>query len=100
MLSAFRYDWNDARLTVREIKELKGEAGVSIRKGKKIVSFDYSVILSWRCAMMSMEGGEAEVAFCEGNYELPDVCADEEWSDWEVRVSVGEDKDGLADVLR
>ena len=31
----------------KEIKEFKGEASVSIRKGKKIVAYDYAITLAW-----------------------------------------------------
>ena len=65
---------------------MKGESGVSIRKGKKIVSYDYNISIKWRCSMTAMEGGH-EVAFCEGAYEMPEVSNEEEWQDWEVRVT-------------
>jgi len=85
-------------LKVTEVKEMKGESGVSIRKGKKIVSYDYSIQLKWRCAMMAMEGGK-EVASCEGTYEMPEVSNEEEWADWEIRVSYGQDSENLKEVL-
>ena len=77
---------------------MKGESGVSIRKGKKIVSYDYSIELKWRCAMMAMEGGK-EVASCEGTYEMPEVSNEDEWADWEIRVSYGQDSENLKEVL-
>lgn len=67
VLSNFVYRWNDAKLAITEVKELTGEAGVSIRKGKKIISYDYKVLVLWRCSMCAMEGnGDKEIAFCTG----------------------------------
>ena len=47
VVGKFKYVWNDAQFRVKEIKEFKGEAGSSIRKGKKLVSFDYKMTLDW-----------------------------------------------------
>lgn len=59
VLSNFTHTFNDAVLKITEVKELKGESGVSIRKGKKIVSYDYAFILKWECKM-------GDVATCTG----------------------------------
>jgi activator of HSP90 ATPase len=80
------------------VKEMKGESSVSIRKGKKIVSYDYAIELTWRCAMMGMEGGK-EVASCEGTYEMPEVSNEESWESWETRVSYTKDSENLKDCL-
>lgn len=101
VLSCFEYSWNDAKLRVTEVKDLKGEAGVSIRKGKKIISYDYACLVQWRLSMNAMEGnGDKEICFCTGTYEIPEVCADEEMEDWEVRTSIIEDKSNLHDCLK
>ena len=55
IIAKYKYVWNDAYFTVREIKEFKGEACSSIRKGKKLVSFDYKMILEWQCDMMDKD---------------------------------------------
>ena len=47
LISGFTHTWNDAHLKVKEIKSFKGESSVSIRKGKKIVAYDYAISLSW-----------------------------------------------------
>ena len=36
---------------IKEVKDLKGESSVSIRKSKKIVTYDYSTKLVWECSM-------------------------------------------------
>ncbi len=56
MLSGFTYKWNDAKLIITELKDFKGESSVSIRKGKKIVSYDYSVKLQWQIDMFDNDG--------------------------------------------
>lgn len=47
VLSGFTHQWQDAKFIIKEIKEFKGEASVSIRKGKKIVAYDYAITLAW-----------------------------------------------------
>jgi activator of HSP90 ATPase len=56
VLSGFTYKWNDAKLIITELKDFKGESSVSIRKGKKIVSYDYSVKLQWQIDMFDNDG--------------------------------------------
>jgi activator of HSP90 ATPase len=34
---------------ITEVKSFKGESSINIRKGKKIVSYDYNVKLKWQC---------------------------------------------------
>lgn len=51
VLSSFSYKMNDATMTITEIKTFKGESSVSIRKGKKIVAYDYSLVLAWKVEM-------------------------------------------------
>lgn len=47
---------NDAVMTITEITKLEGESGVSIRKGKKIISFDYVVSLKWKVVLNDTDG--------------------------------------------
>ena len=46
-ISKFKHTMNDATFSISEITKLSGESSVSIRKGKKIISFDYSIALDW-----------------------------------------------------
>ena len=48
---------NDATLTIQEITTLTGEASVSIRKGKKIITFEYNIVLKWKVALADANGG-------------------------------------------
>ena len=41
ILTTYRHQWQEAHFHISELKEFKGEASVSIRKGKKIVAYDY-----------------------------------------------------------
>ena len=89
-ISQFKHKFNDATLTVIEIKDFKGEASLCVRKGKKIVQFDYNVVLKWRVAFCE---GTKEIAFCMGTYEWPEISSEESFDDWECRVVYLEDKD-------
>jgi len=42
-ISSFKHTMNDATLSISEIVKLDGEASMCIRKGKKIISFDYNM---------------------------------------------------------
>lgn len=65
---------------------------MSIRKGKKIVAYDYSCNLKWECVMKDGEGNE--VASMKGTYELPEVSNDieDDGEQWEIRPSIKEEK--------
>ena len=65
-LSSFSHTMNDATLRIDEIEELKGESSVSIRKGKKIVTFEYNMKLKWRVELADADGNN--VATMDGKY--------------------------------
>ena len=75
-LSAFTHKMNDATFSIVEISTLTGEASVSIRKGKKIISFDYNIVLKWQCILADSDG--QQISKVEGKYELPEVANDTE----------------------
>jgi activator of HSP90 ATPase len=54
VLSAFKYEHEDAVFTINDIKTCKGDAGVTIRKAKKIVSYDYNLDLGWTLKLMDV----------------------------------------------
>jgi len=78
------------------LKNFKGESSVSIRKGKKIVSYDYEIMLKWEIKMVDPEG--KEYAKTSGTYELPELSSDEA-PDWELRVQMGHDEEGIQKML-
>jgi activator of HSP90 ATPase len=88
VLSSFKYNHEDAILTINDIKSCKGDAGVTIRKGKKIVSYDYALDLGWTLKLMDIQNKEKVISTCTGRYEMPEVSDQEEVKDWEIRVSV------------
>ena len=96
-ISQFTYKFNDATLSVIEVKEFKGEASMSVRKGKKIVQFDYNVNIKWKVSFADKDG--KEIANCQGTYELPEICSEESYESWECRVVYLEDKDQLRAML-
>jgi activator of HSP90 ATPase len=97
IISGFTHQWNDANLMVKEIKSFKGESSVSIRKGKKIVSYDYAITLSWQVDMNDKEG--KSIASCSGTYELPEISNEETIDSWEVRVQYEKDDQNLKACL-
>jgi activator of HSP90 ATPase len=94
-LGGFKFAFPGGELKVTSVEDLKGEASVSIRKGKKIVAYDYNCKLKWECSFMDGEGNE--VASMKGQYELPEVSSDidDEGDEWEVRPSINKDPQNL-----
>lgn len=81
-------------MIITEIKEFKGESSVSIRKGKKIVAYDYQIILVWQ---IDMRDKDAVIATAKGQYEFPEMSNEED--EWEVRITMGEDKQSIQKML-
>lgn len=97
VVSHFTYKFNDATLKVVEIKEFKGSASMSVRKGKKLVQFDYNLEMKWEVTL-SDKNGEV-VSKCAGTFEWPEISNDEPFESWECRVIYLEDKDQLRGML-
>ena len=83
LLSTYTYVWNEANLKITEVKNFKGESSVSIRKGKKIVAYDYQIMLAWQIDMLDKDG--QSYAKTQGTFEFPEL-SNEEADDWEIRV--------------
>ena len=96
IVSAFTYKFNDADLSIKEVKTFKGEASISVRKGKKIIAYDFEVMLRWRVEMKDKDG--ECIANCEGYYELPEISNEE--AEWECRVQLQKDTEGYYEVLK
>ena len=97
LLSAFTHTMSDVTMTITEITTLTGEASVSIRKGKKIISFDYNIVLKWKAVLADASGNQ--VSQVDGKYEMPEVSNEDSWDEWEVRAEWGEDPDNLREML-
>ena len=80
-------------MVVKEIKNFKGESSVSIRKGKKIVAYDYAITVSWQVDMNDKDG--KSIAVCTGEYDLPEISNEESMDDWQVRVTYTKDESNL-----
>ena len=95
VLGGFKHEFAGGVLTVTSVDKLKGEAGISIRKGKKIVSFDYNCKLLWELVVKDGEG--KEVGKLKGEYEFPEISSDidDDGEDWEVRTSFKQDEGNL-----
>lgn len=91
MIGGFKFTFPGGELKITSIDSIKGEASVSIRKGKKIVSYDYNCQLKWECSFKDGEG--KEVASMKGSYECPEISSDiaDEGDDWEIKPTVKED---------
>ena len=90
-MGGFSYTFPGGELKITSVDKLQGEASVSIRKGKKIVAYDYNAQLKWECSLKDGEG--KEVASMKGSFELPEVSndIDDDGDDWEVRSSIKEE---------
>lgn len=78
-------------MKVASVDKLKGESSISIRKGKKIISYDYNSLLKWECSFKDGEGNE--VGSMKGTYELPEVSndIDDDGDEWEIKTSIKDD---------
>lgn len=65
---------------------------MSVRKGKKIVQFDYYVMMKWKVSFVDKTDGK-EISNCVGTYEWPEISSEESYDSWECRVAYLEDKD-------
>ena len=72
VLSLFYYKHENATFKITEVKDLKGESSVSIRKQKKIVTYEYQMKLVWKCDMGD-EGNTKVVGSIEGELFCPEL---------------------------
>lgn len=99
ILGAFRHPFpgeNYGALKVTEVSDFKGESSVSIRKGKKIVNYDYNFKLKWELVLKNDSEG-TNVNTVTGTYELPEVSndIDDDGDEWEIRTSIVEDANNV-----
>ena len=84
-------------MKITSVDKLNGEAAVSIRKGKKIVSYDFNSNVKWELYVKDGEG--SVIGTVKGTYELPEISndIDDDGEDYEVRPTVKEDPGKLKD---
>ena len=72
--------------------EIKGESSISIRKGKKIVIYEYQIHLKWMCNFLDQLDKSLM-----GEYYLPEISNDiaDDGEEWivETRITGGNMKD-------
>ena len=70
---------------------------MSIRKGKKIVAYDFNCNLKWE--MTIKDGDNNLIGTLKGTYELPEISSDidDSGDDYEIRTSIKEDPNKLKD---
>jgi len=75
---------------------LKGESSVTIRKQKKIVTYEYSVKLLFKVSL-SDDSGAKEIGSVDGEFELPEISNDilDDGDEWEINARVGKGDDAL-----
>ena len=86
LLGSFNLELPFGSFQISEVKNLKGESSVSIRKAKKIVSFDYNIELKWEAKLK--DGSGNKLGEVKGEMHFPEVSNDvhEEGDDFEVRI--------------
>ena len=87
--SLFYFKHDKATLKITEVKDLKGESSVSIRKSKKIVTYDYNAKLCWKCDMGDANN-EKVIGSIEGEFEMPEISNDilDDDEEWEIRCQI------------
>ena len=100
MLATFYFKYEKATLTVTEVKDLKGESSVSVRKGKKIVTYDYNVKLVWKIDMGD-ETNSKVVGSIEGEWEFPELSNDiiTDGEEWEINTRMTKGDETLKKTL-
>lgn len=80
-------------MKITEVKEIKGDSSVSIRKGKKITTYDYNIKLVWRLDLGD-DANTKVIGTLEGEYEFPEMSNDvlDDGEEWEInsRVTKGD----------
>lgn len=100
VLSLFYFKYERATLRITEVKDLKGESSVSVRKGKKIVTYEYQTKLVWKCDMGD-EGNTKVIGSIEGEFFMPEISSDiiEDGEEWEVEANIKKGDDSLRQTL-
>lgn len=64
-------------MTIKNVKNLTGDSSILVRKGKKIVVYDYSFTLEWKLTINNADNTGVEGSI-EGEYFFPEVSNDVE----------------------
>lgn len=99
LLGSFKHTVPGGRLEITNC-EAKGEASISIRKGKKIFAYDFEVTLKWNVFL-----GEGEEDKVTGEFRMPEVSNavydDDEKFEVEIEYKTGQEhRDKIHDHMR
>lgn len=95
VLATFKHSFPGGQFVITEVNKLKGEASVSVRKGKKIVSYDYQSLVKWE---ITVKDGEGQIiGTIKGEYEMPEISSDidDDGDEWEIKSSIKSDEGKL-----
>ena len=67
----FQMQTNAGLFSVVKVEKFKGEASCNIRKGKKLVAYDYEVNLNWQVVMKDGDGKVVDTV--KGDMHWPDI---------------------------
>ena len=100
ILSLFYFKQENAMMTIKEVKNLVGESSVSIRKSKKIVTYDYKVVLPFKINLTD-DNNTKVLGTVEGEYEFPEISNDilNDGEEWECNASITKGDDELMKVF-
>jgi activator of HSP90 ATPase len=100
VLSLYQFKHERAVLRITEVKDLKGESSVSVRKSKKIVTYDYQVKLLWKCDFGD-ESNTKVIGSIEGEYFFPELSNDiiDDGEEWEIESSIKQGDESLRKSL-
>eukprot|EP01138_Halocafeteria_seosinensis_P013765 gb/GECG01014056.1/.p1 GENE.gb/GECG01014056.1/~~gb/GECG01014056.1/.p1 ORF type:complete len:379 (+),score=82.74 gb/GECG01014056.1/:1-1137(+) len=96
MFKNFDIDIPGGRITISEISDFHGEASVSIRKGKKLLFFEFEVKGEWEGEMVDGDGNV--LATGDGQFHIPDLDQDTDIDD-EMEIKVTAASDGGANDI-
>jgi activator of HSP90 ATPase len=99
-LGSFYFKYENATLKIKEVKEVKGDSSVSIRKGKKITTYDYNIKLVWKLDMGD-DTNTKVIGTIEGEYEFPEMSNDiiDDGEEWEINARVTKDDSSLLQTM-
>ena len=99
-LGLFYFKYENATLKITEVKEVKGDSSVSIRKGKKITTYDYNIKLVWKLDMGD-DANTKVIGTLEGEYEFPEMSNDiiDDGEEWEINARVTKGDPSLVQTM-
>jgi len=93
LIKEIRFDIPAGNISITDV-DLQGDASISIRKAKKIVTYSYIITVTWIGKIFDGEGNE--LRSIKGTVHLPDVSMDcEPTFEVQVRIDEASPENGL-----